>query len=172
MQQQHAALRFGDNCRKTALNQRIRSDMNYYAYEMAHAFMSPVRFGVQALRNTLDWPLNPMAYTAAGKNMVAACEVFESITRRYGKPEFWGYYSAYDHVALCQIFGTMMELPQGWPMLTYDLRQFLDAKGLQGVTQPDDMPHHALGDARWIAETHQKVSKEGNVQSESRAASL
>ncbi len=62
--------------------------MNYYAYEMAHAFMSPVRFGVQALRNTLDWPLNPMAYTAAGKNMVAACEVFESITRRYGKPEF------------------------------------------------------------------------------------
>jgi poly(3-hydroxybutyrate) depolymerase len=62
--------------------------MNYYAYEMAHAFMSPVRFGVQALRSTLDWPLNPMAYTAAGKNMMAACEVFESITRRYGKPEF------------------------------------------------------------------------------------
>ena len=58
--------------------------MNYYAYEMAHAFMSPVRFGVQALRSTLDWPLNPMAYTAAGKNMMAACEVFESITRRYG----------------------------------------------------------------------------------------
>ncbi|HVX37556.1 MAG TPA: polyhydroxyalkanoate depolymerase [Hyphomicrobium sp.] len=62
--------------------------MNYYAYEMAHAFMSPVRFGVQALRNTLGWPLNPMAYTTAGKNMMAACEVFENITRRYGKPEF------------------------------------------------------------------------------------
>ncbi|AGK56556.1 polyhydroxyalkanoate depolymerase, intracellular [Hyphomicrobium denitrificans 1NES1] len=62
--------------------------MNYYAYEMAHAFMSPVRFGVQALRHTLDWPLNPMAYTTAGKNMMAACDVFENITRRYGKPEF------------------------------------------------------------------------------------
>lgn len=62
--------------------------MNYYAYEMAHAFMSPVRFGVQALRQTLGWPLNPVAYTAAGKNMIAACEVFENITRRYGKPEF------------------------------------------------------------------------------------
>lgn len=62
--------------------------MNYYAYEMAHAFMSPVRFGVQALRHTLGWPLNPMAYTTAGKNMMAACEVFENITRRYGKPEF------------------------------------------------------------------------------------
>lgn len=104
---------------------------------------------------------------AIAEEVIAFCD-----PARYGKPEFWGYYSAYDHVALCQIFGTMMELPQGWPMLTYDLRQFLDAKGLQGVTQPDDMPHHALGDARWIAETHQKVSKEGNVQSESRAASL
>jgi hypothetical protein len=31
------------------------------------------------------------------------------------KPELWGYYSAYDHVALCQLFGTMMELPRkGW----------------------------------------------------------
>ncbi len=62
--------------------------MNYYAYEMAHAFMSPVRFGVQALRHTLEWPLNPMRHTTAGKNMRAACEVFENITRRYGKPEF------------------------------------------------------------------------------------
>ena len=62
--------------------------MNYYAYEMAHAFMSPVQFGVQALRQTLGWPLNPMSYTTVGKNMIAACEVFENITRRYGKPEF------------------------------------------------------------------------------------
>ena len=62
--------------------------MNYYAYEMAHAFMSPVQFGVQALRQTVGWPLNPMGYTTVGKNMIAACEVFENITRRYGKPEF------------------------------------------------------------------------------------
>lgn len=69
-------------------NKGFGAIMNYYAYEMAHAFMSPVRFGVQALRQTLDWPLNPMGYTSAGKNMIAACEVFENITRRYGKPEF------------------------------------------------------------------------------------
>jgi poly(3-hydroxybutyrate) depolymerase len=62
--------------------------MNYYAYEMAHAFLSPVRFGVQALRHTLDWPLNPFGKTVVGKNMLAACEVFENVTRRYGKPEF------------------------------------------------------------------------------------
>src|SRR3569832_96688 len=73
---------------KGLLEQRLGNDMNYYAYEMAHAFMSPVRFGVLALRQSFGWPLNPMGYTAAGKNMIAACEVFENITRRYGKPEF------------------------------------------------------------------------------------
>ena len=62
--------------------------MNYYAYEMAHAFMTPFRFGMQALRHTLDWPMNPMAQTVTGKNLIAACEVFENLTRRYGKPEF------------------------------------------------------------------------------------
>src|SRR5262245_55770195 len=34
---------------------------------------------------------------------------------QYGDPELWGYYSAYDHVSLCQIFGTMMDIPAGWP---------------------------------------------------------
>ena len=62
--------------------------MHYYAYEMAHAVVSPMRFGMQALRHTLDWPFNPMAHTTFGKNMRAACEVFENVTRRYGKPEF------------------------------------------------------------------------------------
>ncbi len=62
--------------------------MHYYAYEMAHAVVSPLRFGMQALRHTLGWPFNPMAHTTFGKNIAAACEVFENVTRRYGKPEF------------------------------------------------------------------------------------
>ena len=62
--------------------------MHYYAYEMAHAVVSPLRFSMQALRHTLDWPFNPMAHTSIGKNVRAACEVFENVTRRYGKPEF------------------------------------------------------------------------------------
>lgn len=62
--------------------------MHYYAYEMAHAVVSPMRFGMQALRHMLDWPLNPWAHTIMGKNIRAACDVFENVTRRYGKPEF------------------------------------------------------------------------------------
>lgn len=62
--------------------------MHYYAYEMAHAVVSPMRFGMQALRHMLDWPFNPMSHTIVGKNIRAACDVFENVTRRYGKPEF------------------------------------------------------------------------------------
>lgn len=41
-------------------------------------------------------------------------------------------------------------------MYTHDLRQMLDECGLEHVTQPDDMPHHALSDARWIMDTYQR----------------
>ena len=67
----------------------------------------------------------------------------------YGKPEFWGYYSAYDHVALCQLFGTMMDLPKGWPMYTRDLKQWCDMLGNPQLPKQESSEHHALADARW-----------------------
>lgn len=42
--------------------------------------------------------------------------------------ELYAYYSDYDHVLLCSIFGTMMDLPKGFPMYTRDLKQILDDK--------------------------------------------
>ncbi len=68
---------------------------------------------------------------------------------KYGKPEFWGYYSAYDHVALCQLFGTMMDLPKGWPMYTRDIKQWCDALGNPQLPEQGKSEHHALADARW-----------------------
>lgn len=38
----------------------------------------------------------------------------------------YGYYSAYDHVVLCQLFGKMIDLPKSFPMYTIDLKQELD----------------------------------------------
>jgi len=86
------------------------------------------------------------------KTAIAAAVKEFCDVEKYGKPEFWGYYSAYDHVALCQLFGTMMDLPKGWPMYTRDLRQWADSLG---ITEPLDKfvsesaAHHALADARW-----------------------
>jgi hypothetical protein len=69
------------------------------------------------------------------------------------RPEWWTYYGAYDWTVFCWLFGAMVDLPAGWPMLAYDLRQWLDHLGLAQVKQPDEMPHQALSDAKWIAET-------------------
>lgn len=44
------------------------------------------------------------------------------------KPEFYGYYSDYDWVVLCWLFGRMINLPKGFPMYCIDLKQTLDKK--------------------------------------------
>ncbi len=49
-------------------------------------------------------------------------------TYKNGLPEFYGYYSDYDWVVFCWIFGTMMDLPNGFPMHCKDLKQMLDEK--------------------------------------------
>lgn len=73
-------------------------------------------------------------------------------TEKHGKPEFWGYYADYDWVAFCQLFGSMIELPKGYPMYCRDLKQLLDHYGNPRVQK--DSVHHALADAQWIKETH------------------
>ena len=65
-----------------------RVAMHYYAYEFAHTVLSPFRIGANAMRSALDWPFNPLTNTPFGRHLAAACEVFENVTRRYGKPEF------------------------------------------------------------------------------------
>ena len=63
--------------------------MPYYQwYELTHAALSPARVMADAARLYYRNPLNPLAHTTPGKSMAAAMEVFERVTRRYGKPEF------------------------------------------------------------------------------------
>ena len=65
-------------------------------------------------------------------------------------PEIWAYYASYDWVALCQLFGTLMDLPAGWPRFCRDLKQL--AKDLPLPAQTTTL-HHALEDARWTRES-------------------
>lgn len=62
--------------------------MNYHAYELAHAMLSPMRIGVETFRAMVDFPFNPFTKTPVARNISAACELFENVTRRYGKPHF------------------------------------------------------------------------------------
>lgn len=67
----------------------------------------------------------------------------------YGKPEFWGYYADYDWVVFCQLWGTMMDLPKGFPMYCRDIKQWCDELGNPELPNQDEAEHHALSDARW-----------------------
>ena len=92
--------------------------------------------------------------------------------------KFFGYFSDYDWTLFCSLFGTMMQLPNGFPKYCIDLKQTLDEKdafykndkpSMTGISQAikvaggienlKDYPkqeneHNALADARWNFELH------------------
>lgn len=63
-------------------------------------------------------------------------------------PQLWAWYGAYDHVALAQLFGPMIDLPEGIPMWTNDLRQECERLGNPQLPEQPDGVHNALADAR------------------------
>ena len=65
------------------------------------------------------------------------------------KPEIWAYYADYDWVVFCQLFGTMMDLPDGFPMYCRDLKQECDRLGNPDLPLQESGEHNALVDARW-----------------------
>lgn len=64
----------------------------------------------------------------------------------------WAYYGAYDHVALCWLFGAMVDLPCGMPMWTRDIKQLCAELGDPKLPDKPDDAHDALADARWVRE--------------------
>jgi hypothetical protein len=69
-----------------------------------------------------------------------------------GKPEVWGYFADYDWVVLCQLFGKMIDLPNGFPMYCLDMKQEMHRFGVKREQMPAQggTAHNALEDARWI----------------------
>jgi hypothetical protein len=65
--------------------------------------------------------------------------------------ELWAYFGAYDHVVLCQLWGTMISLPKGVPMFTHELMQLWSHAGRPEKPEQPEGAHNALHDARWNA---------------------
>jgi len=82
--------------------------------------------------------------------MRAAVTAFTNV----GRPEVWGYYADYDWVVLCQLFGTMMDLPDHLPRYCMDLKQLAVSLGDPQLPQQEAGEHNALEDARWNRRTH------------------
>ncbi|NJM23753.1 MAG: 3'-5' exoribonuclease [Richelia sp. SM1_7_0] len=66
------------------------------------------------------------------------------------KVELIGYYSAYDHVCLSQLFGPMIGLPEGIPKWTRDIKQIMSDLKLDKSQVPisNKLEHNSLFDAR------------------------
>jgi hypothetical protein len=85
--------------------------------------------------------------------------------------EFWGYYADYDHVVMAQLFGRMVDMPQGFPWYTLDIKQEAHRLGVWDLydrVPQDSTEHHALNDARWNKKAWQflKDFEEDNARSE------
>jgi 3' exoribonuclease, RNase T-like len=75
-------------------------------------------------------------------------------------PELWGWHPAYDFVALCQLWGPMVNRPPGIPDRVNDVRQEYARRGLTGADAPAQNArsvHNALHDARWIRQAHRQI---------------
>lgn len=83
------------------------------------------------------------------------------LTKDDPEPVFWAYYADYDWVAFCWLFGTMMNLPENFPMLCMDLQQWWIQMGKPDIKPPDPMAvHSALADALWNRRFYRALREE------------
>lgn len=81
-----------------------------------------------------------------------------------GDPEFWSWCSAYDWIAVCQLYGTMFDKPDNWPNYCRDLQQELDRFGISDEYLPPHpgATHSAIGDAAWHRDIHTWLHSEAS----------
>jgi hypothetical protein len=92
---------------------------------------------------------NLLSKGSIAKNIKRFCNPIE-----HGLPEFWGYYSDYDWVVFCQLFGTMMQLPDNYPMYCLDLKQWCKQLGDPELPAQGKGEHNALSDALWVRDSY------------------
>lgn len=132
------------------LHERIRSHQWLMANVIPHLPLAEIHPGIirPLMKNyKLDDTSNQVMPLRMIRNGVR-----EFIPAEQGPAELWAYYGAYDHVALAQLFGPMINLPGNIPMFTNDLKQEMCRRGLtkQDLPEQFDDEHHALADARWV----------------------
>ncbi|GAA4388491.1 polyadenylate-specific 3'-exoribonuclease AS [Tsukamurella soli] len=75
-------------------------------------------------------------------------ELLDFLTAAPGDVELWAWVAAYDHVALCQLWGPMTALPRALPRFTRELKQLWDFSGRPALPPAPSDAHDALADAR------------------------
>ena len=97
--------------------------MLYYLYEMNHAAVAPWRAAADAAQLFWKNPVNPFAQTYVGRSMAASLDLFERVTRRYGKPAFGITATTVDGVTVAvteerilhKTFCSLLHFSKRWP---------------------------------------------------------
>lgn len=76
----------------------------------------------------------------------------EIVTFAGSRPEFWGYFVAYDWLVLCQLFGRMLDVPSDWPNFAFDVQALRCLTGVRSLPNQSSVEHNALNDALWTRE--------------------
>lgn len=104
--------------------------------------------------------LEPRDQWKSREEVVSGLQTFLEDLRRpapyFGKDlHFWAWKGAYDWLCLVQLFGRVVDLPEGWPYAFNDLYTLHRALG-EPVLLPksEKLRHHALYDADWLRRAH------------------
>lgn len=112
--------------------------------------VDPSRAGTWVRRNVLDKLPNPSDPAWRSDERIRE-DLFAFLveTARGGPIEMWAWVGAYDHVAVCQLWGDMTALPQPMPRYTRELKQMWELAGRPALPDiPAAQAHSALADAR------------------------
>lgn len=117
----------------------------YYAVSTE---FDPDRAGAWVRTHVLPKLPSPASQTWRSRSRIRAdLEEFFGVER--GEPiELWAWVGAYDHVVLCQLWGTMPDLPTPIPRFTRELKQLWEDRDRPALPPRSTGSHDALVDAR------------------------
>jgi 3' exoribonuclease, RNase T-like len=96
--------------------------------------------GTGSISAHVQWDEDHPDYVYVGPIDLIANMVEDFVLER-PDPQLWAYYGAFDHVFYSQLFGPMVEIPDGMPIYTLDVKQL--AVSLGDPTLPQ-LPHEIV----------------------------
>lgn len=122
----------------------VREDGEFYYAEPIEADVSKAS----------DWVKTNVLPNLNGKLLPRTKIAADIVVFSGEAPEFWAYFCSYDWIALCQLFGPMIDLPKHWPMYCNDVKQLCHQIGNPKLPEQESAEHNALNDAVWTMEAH------------------
>lgn len=129
---------------------RPRGEFKEYFPPYGYGYQNPVYKSIEEIRHDIIKFVTHIDYNDIKSKAIDHFDMAKYITEN--PIEFWGYFSDYDWVLFCTIFGTMMDLPSGFPMYCRDLKQWFDVL-------VEEIAQHELGVSSLLREVYNDDEK-------------